>query len=196
MTHQSRLWRRTCKARGCLRGSRAKTGFVWTISKVTWANLNGVVNDPQISCNTAAKKEIKGCRFHSKRREGQHTSASERVIKAETSWMRTQAFTYTSLLAGSFDRKRWYQGLCRNTQTQLCMIIFLSVFFSHLSCVIPLVLLKSVSINLLQVAFEFVLQWVDQQNVTGLLIQQLGGPRDRRQDRHQAGHAAIVKLLH
>lgn len=165
------------------------------ISKVTWANLNGVVNDPQISCNTAAEKEIKGCRFHSKRKEGQHKSASECVIKAAMSWMWTQAFTYTSLLAGSFDQKRWYQGLCRNTQTQLCMIISLRVFFSHLSCVIPLVLLKSVPMNLLQVAFEFVLQWVDQQNVTGLLIQQLGGPRDRRQDRHQTGQAAIVKLL-
>lgn len=80
--------------------------------------------------------------------------------------------------------------------TQLVSKDFVWLFlFSHLSFVVPLVLMKSVSVNLLQVAFEFQLQWVDQQNMIGLLIQQLGGPRDRCQDRHQAGHATIVELL-
>lgn len=60
---------------------------------------------------------------------------------------------------------------------------------------LPLVLSEGVSVNLLQVTLELVLQRVDQQDVTGLLIQQLGGPRDRREEGHQTGHTAIMKVL-
>lgn len=61
---------------------------------------------------------------------------------------------------------------------------------------LPLVLSEGVSVNLLQVTLELVLQRVDQQDMIGLLIQQLGGPRHRRQEGHQAGHAGVVKVLH
>lgn len=60
----------------------------------------------------------------------------------------------------------------------------------------PLVLLEGVSVNVLQVTSELVLQRVEQQNVVGLLVQQLSGPGHRRQEGHQAGHAAVVKVLH
>lgn len=37
------------------------------MSKATFANLNGVVNNPQVSCYAAAEKEIEGRRLHSAR---------------------------------------------------------------------------------------------------------------------------------
>lgn len=59
----------------------------------------------------------------------------------------------------------------------------------------PLVLLEGVPVNLLQVTSELLFQGVEQQEVVGLLVQQLGGPRHRRQEGHKAGHADIVKVL-
>lgn len=59
----------------------------------------------------------------------------------------------------------------------------------------PLVLAESVSVHLLQVAFELLLQWVDQQDLTGLFIQQLGGARDWRQEWHQAGQTTVLEVL-
>lgn len=59
----------------------------------------------------------------------------------------------------------------------------------------PLVLLEGVSVNVLQVTSELVLQRVEQQDVVGLLVQQLSSPGHRRQEGHQAGHAAVVKVL-
>lgn len=61
---------------------------------------------------------------------------------------------------------------------------------------LPLVLSEGVSVDLLQVTFELMLQRVNQQDVTGLLVQQLGGPRDRRQEGHETGHTAVLKVLH
>lgn len=67
--------------------------------------------------------------------------------------------------------------------------------FVHQAACSPLVLLEGVSVNLLQVASELVLQRVEQQDVVRLLVQQLGGPGHRRQEGHQAGHTAVVEVL-
>ena len=59
----------------------------------------------------------------------------------------------------------------------------------------PFVLPEGVPVDLQQVSPELVLQRVDQQHLSGLLVQQLGGPRDRRQDGHEAGQTAVLEVL-
>lgn len=67
--------------------------------------------------------------------------------------------------------------------------------FVHQVACSPLVLLEGVSVNVLQVTSKLVLQRVQQQHVVRLSVQQLGGPGHRRQEGHQAGHTAVVKVL-
>lgn len=75
MMHHSAFWENIQSARLFAR-KWCKDRLCRGISKVTRANLNGIVNNAQISCDATAKKEIKGCRFYSKRR-GKYRSACE-----------------------------------------------------------------------------------------------------------------------
>lgn len=79
-------------------------------------------------------------------------------------------------------------------QQWCCCISSYSVFSP--SSMLPLVLSEGVSVNLLQVPLELVLQRVHQQDVAGLPVQQLGGPRDGRQEGHQAGYTSVLEVLH
>lgn len=132
------------------------------------------------------------------------TSKSLIVTAASTKCFWTQTFTCTWLLAGSFDQKRWYQDPCINkyTKSGMIQIFFPTLHESHTqtlfssTIMLPLVLLEGVFMNLLHVTFKLMLEWVNQQNVTGLLIQQLGGPRDWCQEGHQTGHTTVLKVLH
>lgn len=68
-------------------------------------------------------------------------------------------------------------------------------FYSDSCIFLPLVLSEGVSVDLLQIALEFVLQWVDQQDMTGFLIQQLSSPRDWCQEGHQTGDTTVLNVL-
>lgn len=156
-----------------------------------FANLNGVVNNPQVSRNAAAKEEIESRRLHSEMKTPvSHTSGSliEAAHQNSYLYITTAWFIWSKkVTSGSLRELRKKKVVSDRRCTWL--------FVRQAACS-PLVLLEGVSVNLLQVTSELVLQRVEQQDVVGLLVQQLGGPGHRRQEGHQAEHTAVVKVLH
>ena len=63
-------------------------------------------------------------------------------------------------------------------------------------CVYTLaVLAEGVSVDLLEMAFELLLQAVDKESVLRLFVHQLCGPRDRRQHGHQSRQTTVQDIL-
>lgn len=67
------------------------------------------------------------------------------------------------------------------------------VFFFPLT--LPFVLSKSVPVDLLQVLFEFMLQRVDEQDVSRLFIHQLRGTRDWSQEGQETEYSTVMEVL-